>query len=278
MTTLDVIIPTAGRATRMEHLTFYGEKYLLPVYDRPMIWYALKEAASAGASKVILVISPDHECPKWPISKMAEALALSIQFMEQPYAKRGLGHAILAARPALGSRDVFGIILPDNLVFPRPQNSDLDANPLAVLWDLYQHNPKVDHSPLGAVQPVGQQNASRFGIATTYRVGMPTQHLPEISKVLRLEEKPANPDPLENFALTGRYIVSKDIFDALWISDGLVDRSSVLQLTTALNRLAKSNERVPGVWAVEHPGIWIACDTPDELYSASGLARRHVRR
>jgi UTP--glucose-1-phosphate uridylyltransferase len=120
---MKVLIPAAGEGTRFRPLSKAVPKELLPVGGKPVIQLALEEAAAAGITEAVVVISPGKESirsyltPGQPplddqLEELLERVSVTIIVQDEP---KGLGHAILTGAAVLGE-EPFGLILPDNLV------------------------------------------------------------------------------------------------------------------------------------------------------------------
>ena len=131
-----VVIPAAGLGTRMLPATKSIPKELLPVYDQPLIQFAIDEAIHAGARRIVVVVSPGKGalvdylrkdellsrqlmrkgkvelCATLDRTGIPDGVELSIAEQTQPL---GLGHAVLMAAPHL-LPGPFGVILPDDLI------------------------------------------------------------------------------------------------------------------------------------------------------------------
>ncbi|MCG8422619.1 MAG: NTP transferase domain-containing protein [Proteobacteria bacterium] len=138
---MKVIIPAAGLGTRMLPATKVVPKALLPVARKPVIQWALREAAEAGLREVIVVIAPAHtairrfltptsgEFGNQPdVAALDDLLrTVTITFVEQPK-PRGLGDALLCCQDAVASAP-FAVMLPDNVL---PETSRVMRTLLAV--------------------------------------------------------------------------------------------------------------------------------------------------
>ena len=122
------VFPVAGLGTRFRPVTTVLPKEMLPVVDRPLIDYAIKEAVEAGITDLIFVVSPTKDIIVDYLSNMdnlksilgeqrqrgvlSPHVDISFAIQDEPL---GLGHAILCARKMVGD-EVFAVILPDDLI------------------------------------------------------------------------------------------------------------------------------------------------------------------
>lgn len=232
----DLLVPAAGLGTRMLPATRALPKELLPLVDRPVIQYGVEEAARSGIRRVVLVTNPgntltaSHFAPAPALeSELAargkadllaavrELSALAdVTTVHQP-APRGLGHAVLCGRDAIG--DVpFAVMLPDDVI---------DADPPALRQMLAVFAATGD--PVLLVERVPREAVSRYGIiaAEPVRDG--------VFRVTDLVEKPAPDDAPSDLAIVGRYVLTPDVFPALATTEE--GAGGEIQLTDALRRL-----------------------------------------
>ena len=209
------VIPAAGLGTRFLPVSRSVPKELLPVLDKPLIQYAVEEAASAGIQQIIIVSSPgkpalesyflshDHleQSPKKvspPLAQGAPRLTelpqVSFVTQEKPL---GLGHAVLTAAEAVGD-EPFLVLLPDDLIFNDPSGT-------RQLLDVFE---KFDASVL-AVEKVPQEVISQYGIIDGALVA------DRVYKVQGLVEKPDPKHAPSDMGIVGRYILTPQIFSCL---------------------------------------------------------------
>lgn len=213
-----VILPTAGQGTRLLPLTKSTPKELMPVYDKPVLQFALDEAVECGAERVVVVshrskpaiddyLAKDGETVARLRDKgkedLAEVLAetgaaksLDVEIVYQDETL-GLGHAILIAQAACLDGPV-GVILPDDVI--------LGAPPLCEMAQAYSGGHMV------AAMEVGADEVSSYGIFALETVPGPgARAIPARGMV----EKPAAQDAPSRLAAVGRYILDASIFDTL---------------------------------------------------------------
>ena len=134
-----VVFPVAGLGTRFLPASKVVAKEMLPVLDKPLIQYAVDEAVDAGADTLIFVVNRykhaiadyfdvayeleqklERAGKKELLSIVQNVLPKNVNcvFVTQAEA-RGLGHAVLCAKPAIDAGETFGVILPDDLIWNR---------------------------------------------------------------------------------------------------------------------------------------------------------------
>lgn len=182
------IILAGGSGTRLHPLTQVVSKQLLPIYDKPMIYYPLSVLMLAGI-KEILIISTPHDLPNFKkLFGDGSQIGLKLSYVEQP-SPDGLAQAFILGEEFIGNDDVC-LILGDNIFYG------------AGLQNLLSN----------AVNIVTQKNeATVFG----YYVDDPERYgvaeFDESGKVLSIEEKPL--DPKSNFAVVGLYFYPNSVVE-----------------------------------------------------------------
>jgi UTP--glucose-1-phosphate uridylyltransferase len=212
------IFPVAGIGTRFLPATKAVPKEMLPIVDRPIIQYAVDEAAAAGIEQVILVNSPQkraieqHFAPAPELEAELEArnktallrevrqalppgMHISSVMQEAPL---GLGHAVLCARGAAGA-GYFAVLLPDDLI------EDGDRGCLRQLLAVHEKH----QCSVVAVERVAREQTHRYGIVSTEPAAG------RVQRMTAVVEKPAPEQAPSNLAIVGRYVLSPRIWDLL---------------------------------------------------------------
>ena len=212
-----VVFPVAGLGTRMLPATKVLPKEMLPVVDRPIIQYALEEAAAAGAEQFIFVtgrgktIMEDHfdrafelfdtlarknKATELATLERAVPAAGEVVYTRQQEAK-GLGHAVWCARHVVGD-EPFAVMLVDDLI---------DAQP-SCLAQMVEAQQGTGGNML-AVMEVPQEHTSRYGVIDP---GATSGRLTEVQGMV---EKPKPDVAPSRLAVIGRYILMPEIFAVL---------------------------------------------------------------
>jgi UTP-glucose-1-phosphate uridylyltransferase len=226
-----VIIPAAGLGKRFSSQGFDVPKELLPLGGKPIIAYALAEAARAGFEAAIVVVSPTKRELQEFLA--GDELPLPVEIVIQAEAK-GLGDAVLLAWPG----DPAGVMTPDDVI--------LDAGPWRDLIALHRR----DGAAALCVRPVPPEDTSRFGIAEC-----------DQDRVVRLVEKPPPGSSTSNLRIFGRYVVT----EAVVVGLRSLRVSGEMELTEGF---AAAVETPPGVRAVLFEGQTYDCGTPAEYASS----------
>lgn len=236
------VFPVAGLGTRFLPATKAMPKEMLPVVDKPLIQYAVEEAAAAGIEQMVFVTGrnkraiEDHFDRTPELEQQLDAgrkldllaalmsatpKGVSFVYVRQPE-PLGLGHAVLCAQPVVGD-EPFAVILADDLI---------DAAP-GVTAQLVAAYEQHDASVL-AVQDVPADETSRYGIVATERLSARDE------RVTGMVEKPRPEEAPSTLAVVGRYVLRPEIFDEL----ARTERGSggEIQLTDAIARRVQAGE------------------------------------
>jgi len=179
------VILAGGQATRLRPLTLVTNKHLLPVYQKPMIYYPLEAMAKAGIKEVLLTTSSDHAGHFANLLQAGEEFGLRLYYAIQKEPK-GISHAISLAEEFARDESLL-VILGDNIFN----------------FDLAKSVKKLEAQGHGAmVFGVHKDTESKhYGVIEVDAAG----------KVVSIEEKPAHPK--SDIAQTGIYMYDKKVFD-----------------------------------------------------------------
>jgi UTP--glucose-1-phosphate uridylyltransferase len=235
-----VVFPVAGLGTRMLPATKVLPKEMLPVVDKPIIQYALEEAAAAGCEEFIFVtgrgktIIEDHFDRAVELfealaakEKTEQLAALEdevptpgrVVYTRQQQAK-GLGHAVWCARQFIAD-EVFAVVLVDDLI-----HSEKPC--LAQMIEAHAET----GGNLVAVMEVPKEHTARYGIVEP---GRETGRLVEVKSLV---EKPDPAVAPSRYAVIGRYLLDAAVFAHLGRHE--IGAGGEIQLTDAMQRLIGS--------------------------------------
>ena len=244
------VIPVAGLGTRMLPATKAIPKEMLPVVDKPLIQYVVKEAIAAGIKEIILVTHSSKNSIENHFDKSFELEAtlekrvkrqllaevqnicpkdVTIMHIRQGEAK-GLGHAILCAHPLVGDNP-FAVLLPDVLideVASDPQNDNL-----AEMVKLFVESSVSQIM----VEPVPQDKVSDYGIANINGESLAAGESLPMTEIV---EKPSVKDAPSNLAVVGRYVLSANIWPLLEKTP--LGAGDEIQLTDAIAMLMEKEQ------------------------------------
>lgn len=178
------IILAGGSGTRLYPITYAISKQIMPVYDKPMIYYPLSTLMLAGI-KDILIISTPHDLPQFEkLFGNGHHLGLNFSYkvQEQP---NGLAQAFVLGEEFIGT-DSCALVLGDNIFYGMGLGNTLEKN----------SNPKG-----GIVYAYQVSDPERYGVV----------EFDENKKVISIEEKPENPK--SKFAVPGLYFYDNNVVD-----------------------------------------------------------------
>ena len=179
------IILAGGRGTRLYPVTAVVNKHLLPVYDKPMIYYPLSILMLGGIRDILIISSPEDIPAFKTLLGDGARLGMRISYAEQPE-PRGIAQAFTIGADFIG-RDSVSLILGDNIFYGD-----------AIQARLAQ---AATENPGATVFAYRVKDPQRFGVVNVDRDKRP----------LSLEEKPANPK--SNWAVTGLYFYDNQVID-----------------------------------------------------------------
>lgn len=261
-----VVFPVNGLGTRFLPATKAMPKEMLPIVDKPLIQYAVEEAARAGITEMIFVTGrnkraiEDHfdahpelereleEKGKDELLEIVRSILphnIHCIYLRQPKAL-GLGHAVLCAQPVVGD-DPFAVILADDLI---------DA-PKGCIGQLIEARASVGGGSVVAVQDVAPEETKKYGIVSEDDGSLTTP------RVRGIVEKPDPAVAPSRMAVIGRYVFEADIFDHLArLQPGV---GGEIQLTDGI---AASLENVP-TYAHRFEGTRFDCGSKQGFIDAT---------
>lgn len=243
------IILAGGAGTRLYPLTMVTSKQLLPIYDKPMIYYPLSTLMLAGI-KEILIISTPNDCPNFErLLGDGSAYGVQLSYKVQP-SPDGLAQAFILGEEFIGE-DACAMVLGDNIFYGggfikvlREAVENAEKNDRATVFGYYVNDPE------------------RFGIVEFDSNG----------KVISLEEKPS--EPKSNYAVTGLYFYPSGVSEkAKEVKPSL---RGELEITT-LNEMYL-NEECLDVTLLGRGFAWLDTGTMDSLVEATNFVQMIEKR
>lgn len=233
------IILAGGAGTRLYPITRSISKQIIPVYDKPMIYYPLSVLMLAGIREILIISTPTDIKLYEELFGTGEQLGLKISYKIQP-SPDGLAQAFILGEEFIGNDNVC-LILGDNIFYGYNFRSILEEsaqlNDGAVVFGYYVNDPQ------------------RYGVV----------EFDDDKKVISIEEKPR--EPKSNYAVTGLYFYSNDVMAK---AKSLKPSARGELEITDLNRLYLQENRL-NVKLLGRGFAWLDTGTHDSLLQASNF-------
>ncbi len=233
------IILAGGRATRLRPCTKVTSKGLLPVFNRPMIYYPLNTLLSAGIREILIIISPEHAGDYLRLLGSGKQFGarFTYEVQEEP---RGLAEAFIIGETFIGEENV-AMILGDN-IFADDVSGDIKS---------FQKGGRIFAKPV--------HDPERFGVV----------EIDEKGQALSIEEKPEQPK--SNLCITGLYVYDSRVVD---IAAACVpSKRGELEITDLHRWYMEKGELDVRMLNEE----WIDAGTFESLYEAQTLAKHKLQ-
>lgn len=233
------IILAGGTGSRLYPLTKVTNKHLLPIYNKPMIYYPLQTLIKVGIKEIFIVSGPEHAGHFLRLLGSGRDFGVNLTYEIQDEAG-GIGQA-------LGLADDFTVddkcitILGDNIF-------EEDITPYVKEFEKQKEGARI------FLKEVGEEEAKRFGTA-----------LVEGDKVTYVEEKPKKPK--SNFAITGLYMFDSQVFGIL--KNLKPSQRGEIEIADAMTAYVKKNQLYYNIIR----GFWSDAGTFDSLLRASSFVK-----
>lgn len=238
------IILAGGNGTRLKPLTDVTNKHLLPVYNKPMVFYPIDTLKSMGIHDIILVTGKEFSGDFADLLGDGKDFGIEFTYKVQEEAL-GIAHALGTVKNAAG-KDPILVILGDNIFMLDKTETE----------ELKKRTSEFSKNPDGAIIFLKEVNdPERFGV-------------PEFDKnnnVIKIEEKPNKPK--SRYAVTGLYMYDNTIFDK--ISELKPSKRGEFELTDVNNLYLKEGRLKSHIIK----GEWTDAGTFESLYRAGTLAK-----
>ena len=234
------IILAGGSGTRLFPLTKGVSKQLMPIYDKPMIYYPLSVLMLAGI-KEILIISTREDLPKFEhLLGNGSEIGMKFEYIVQP-SPDGLAQAFILGRDFIGNDNV-SLVLGDNIYYGHGMNHILS-----------QAMENVEKNNVASVFGSHVNDPERYGVVDFDKHG----------RALNIEEKPKNPK--SNFAVTGLYFYPNDVVNKA--INVLPSNRGELEITS-INQMFLNEDRLH-VEIMGRGYAWLDTGTHKNLLEAS---------
>ena len=231
------IVLAGGNGRRLDPITNVTNKHLLPVYDKPMIYYPLGTLINSGIKEIMIVCGSEHADKFSRLLGMGEQFGCKFSYAFQDNAG-GIAQALSLAEDFAGGDDI-AVILGDN-----------------IYEDAFTEEVASFGKEKGAMIFIKEiDDPGRFGVAEM-----------KGDKIIGIEEKPANPKT--NLAVTGFYIYDNQVFKI--ISELSPSERGEYEITDVNNYYIRQNAMRASVVK----GDWSDAGTFESLYIANRVARR----
>ena len=232
------IILAGGTGSRLYPLTKVTNKHLLPIYDKPMIYYPMQTLIDAGIKDIMIVSGRGHVGHFLELLGSGSEFGVNFSYEIQKEAG-GIAQALSLTEKFANGDDVT-VILGDNIFQDNIQ----------------EHVKSFKAGARIFIKTV--QDAHRFGVAEVNH---------DKNKVLGIEEKPASPK--SNYAVTGLYIYDNNVFDI--VKTLKPSNRGELEITDVNNEYIRKGELSYSVL----DGYWSDAGTFESLFRASELIRKN---
>lgn len=234
------ILLAGGRGTRLAPTTNVLNKHLIPIYDKPMIYYPLSTLMLCGIREIALITNPDDISLFQRLLGDGSQLGIEITYFKQEN-PNGLPEAFTITEEYLsGSKSV--LILGDNLLIGQGLGMTLASH-------------------------VGQPGASILAFPVNNPEEYGVVEFDEAGKVISLEEKPKNPK--SNFAVPGIYFMDENA--SKYARNLKPSKRGELEITDLLRTYLELNQL--SVTSIRRGTGWMDAGTTETLYAASELVR-----
>ena len=233
------IILAGGSGTRLFPLTKGISKQLMPIYDKPMIYYPLSVLMMAGIREVLIISTPEDLSRFEVLLRDGSEIGMKFEYISQP-SPDGIAQAFILGKDFISNHDVC-LILGDNVFYGHGMgqilasaSSNLKEN-IATVFGSHVNDPE------------------RYGVVEFNKNG----------KAISIEEKPQKPK--SNFAVTGLYFYPNDVVDI--VQDIIPSDRGELEITS-INQIYLGKERL-NVELMGRGYAWLDTGTHESLLEAS---------
>lgn len=234
------IILAGGSGTRLHPITKAISKQLMPIYDKPMVYYPLTTLMQAGINEILIITTPEDQSQFQRLLGDGSQWGIKLEYAVQP-SPDGLAQAFIIGEEFIGD-DKVALVLGDNIF----------------------HGNELDSSLKGCTDPDG-------GIVFAYKVSDPERYgvveFDDAMHAVSIEEKPS--EPKSNYAVVGLYFYDNDVVDIA--KNVQPSERGELEITSVNEEYLKRGKLK--VTTLDDGDVWLDTGTIDSLSDATDYVR-----